>query len=49
MDKTLATILGSAGLPDEIVAGLQEAFDAKVAETRGRGRNVDARRVLSSL
>lgn len=34
MDKTLATILGSAGLPDEIVAGLQEAFDAKVAEAR---------------
>lgn len=34
MDKNLATILGSAGLPEEIVASLQEAFDAKVAETR---------------
>lgn len=34
MDKTLANILGSAGLPEEIVASLQEAFDAKVAEAR---------------
>lgn len=34
MDKQLATILGETGLPAEIIASLQEAFDAKVAETR---------------
>lgn len=30
----LANILGSAGLPEELVASLQEAFDKKVAEAR---------------
>lgn len=34
MDKTLANILGEAGLPEELIGSLQEAFDKKVAETR---------------
>lgn len=34
MDNTLANILGAAGLPEELTASLQEAFDKKVAEAR---------------
>ena len=32
--ETLANILGDSGLPSEMVASLQEAFDKKVAEAR---------------
>jgi hypothetical protein len=34
MDKTLAELLGQAGLSSDIVESLQEAFDAKVAAAR---------------
>lgn len=34
MDTTLSKILGQAGLPEELTASLQEAFDKKVAEAR---------------
>lgn len=34
MDNTLASILGTAGLPEELITSLQEAFDKKVAEAR---------------
>ena len=34
MDKTLANILGSETLPEEMVTALQEAFEKKVAEAR---------------
>jgi hypothetical protein len=39
MDKSLASILGGSGLPDEMVASLQEAFNKKVNEAREEERD----------
>lgn len=40
MDKTLTSILGSAGLPEEMVQSLEEAFAKKVQEAREEERDL---------